>query len=1326
MDIRLERDLEIDESQENVDVLARIATQGDRDNDDFYLDQAQLLLHALTAKKNFVRNLRNREEDLAIRRSGPSPAPANFQSFLLLVASIYETLPPDSALPLWEDLSFIGTIFDQRGASTPAFWRMISAMSLGKACAGRAHERLGDSRWSWAGLSKFYHYYWELLPHIFEPIKTNRTPSLELMGVDDIALCLGWTNLITTIVQWSPLARNALLQAKPSPLQVLFDFLNCELPLDVKTLVMKAITAFTKPAGDVDEDATSKAVEYYERITYADPGLDTRHIDSAKIPAPIGWLAKMEYAEVEVGTYPLTRAYLDFLTTLLSSSGGARLRSTLRRSAYYVVDRVMLPLQSRRLARETERWDILDSGLAFVEKALLSFDMSDLAQSRKLGPVAETLWEEPGFVILLRLLSEPGLSSVLSTIIDTACSIPQPRPLNIRSVLLRTLRLYHRVFDIQLVFANVLILALTDLTRNTSHPFRRPLKLVSFDHILLNHLSNVNAIALLVGDDDLPTSFLAAKLMEALSSSRLFGESDRFLGEYAHPINRLAGIVDASDDSIRISQGFCNRLEADGPEVTPEDLASTSTATLRGDIAPEAISNLPLAIRSTILDLLLDGTSLDTTGPNLAHFLLGYEFKGHDFVLQDPTDPESRLSCLQVILDQMDEDPVITIHPLLAAKTARLMHQLFSHPITGRTTIAYASSIKGYSVVQLGSLPRTCPPALSDEAPGLGTVTYDIDVTTTASTLEAFLNFQRDVLSCAAIETHAFDGHGASAASIAELLFNSTILDEEYGQRPPLIIDLLSNIDLEWHDAKEAMENKPLEFHGSFDFASYKRSDAEWWDLDALRPALQTYRRSLEKRGAIGTSSKDMEQEAEYLLGRLALLNRRTGITLAKGSFLTAWSEALKVALGQLFGNITEDRQEVVLIELLDALLDRIGGDTSPGVLDILSEALLVSMTKLTEVMAEYEGANLPVKQLSPVIARVVELVSKPNMTESCRGNLYAAINQYMSLQPASSTVDDGASMASVATNGTSLPGSEFHHATLAVINTHKERFFPVLCRDAMDVRDVWKTECFALLGVLVAACRTDRERQAISPLSKDGFLSSFVRSLKDQEIPLQECLGKDAGESSLAMTLMADSLHAYWVYESKVTFLLAYASTRKGAEDLLDAGLFEVLAMCYFFSVELVSDEVVAKSSEEAITRQHRVVISALQLVVRALSSLHRSARSGAGHVSSRMGMILKFPGSQLYQRPSECYPLPPAGKPAEHQSDGHRRVQVDHLFACTGISQGARGRKSERSTGTKLTSSARSKALDCSMLPLWPSLRDSSTPSRGSETSPMTATKA
>ncbi len=122
-------------------------------------------------------------------------------------------------------------------------------------------------------------------------------------------------------------------------------------------------------------------------------------------------------------------------------------------------------------------------------------------------------------------------------------------------------------------------------------------------------------------------------------------------------------------------------------------------------------------------------------------------------------------------------------------------------------------------------------------------------------------------------------------------------------------------------------------------------------------------------------------------------------------------------------------------------------------------------------------------------------------------------------------------------------------------------------------------------------------------------------------------------GSDNQADTFLAN-LHAYWVYEAKIVFLLSIATSRKGAEDLLDAGVFEVFSMCGFVAVQPITDDSMGKCeysveglsincSDDAVLatdttgRQHRVLINALQLFARTLASLHKSTRTGAGHVS-------------------------------------------------------------------------------------------------------------
>ncbi|KAI9632114.1 nucleoporin Nup186/Nup192/Nup205 [Dioszegia hungarica] len=1233
--IRRERGLEEqDEAQAAAeDALVKLATRSDPDNDDIIIRQIQELVDGLAVKKNFLRNLRNKEEDVSIRRSQVAPPPTYYQDFLWLMATVYRSLPPDSAEDFWDSTAFIGVLLDTRGNFPgPAFWALLTALSTGPACAAKCFERMKDSRLPWSALFKFYQHYFDILPHLFEPMKSNRSASLDPMSQEEVDICIGWTKLLSTVVRYSPLARSALMQHKPHPLQQLFDFVNCDIPNDLRAAILDAITAFCSRTGEaVDDDIRNRAVEHFERISYADPSLDSRFIDPARLPPPIGWIAKTEYAEVDAQTYPVTRAYIQFLTILLPSPSttptrlAPRVANVLRRGIHYVLDRILLVPGARRYLREAERWEMLDGIFALMERALLAFDMSDLVTQvdhRSVGAVATALSEEPGFTVFLRVLGEQQIFAVLAGLVDSAMAGPSPRPAHILRPLRRVLRMYHRILDVQLVFSDVLLLTLSDPSRNSTHPFRRPLSLQSLDQYLLTHLSNVNAIALLVGDDDLAVSLVSLKILQALATSPVFSRNDIFRGEYSSSVNRLAGIIDASDDSIRIAQGFCTRLDGTGDTMTSGEIHEVERRVLAGTGGHADREALPIVIRSAILDLLIEGTHSDISGPTLAHFLLGFDFKAGDFGLQDPRLPDSRLSCLHIVLRQLSEGSsevcLGDVHPLLAAKSAQLIHQLFSRSVTGKSTMSYASSISGFSERQLTDLPRYCPSAPRDDLPGAGIAQSAAgEVGTTAETLVAYLDFQKWIIAAVSLDVFAFEGNGTSASEIAELVFHGTDGaedgDDSGGSRPPLIVDVLANIDLQWREETDpAAQSRALDFFGSFDFDQFKRADVDWWDVEALEKTMRSYRRHLQKTGSLSTDAavQAIEAEMTFVLQRLGQKNRETDISLAKGSFLTSWNAALKVSLAMLFKYIAEEQQEVVLFELLDALLDRLAGDlvSATGVLEILCESVLVVMTALVNMLGEFEGANLPVDRLSAALQAIVDIITRPGTTESARGNLYAAIGQYLTLlTPSASFGEDGSVAGSVMTVGTALPGQplNLHRTTLAVIAAKKDRFFATLCRDAADDRDVWKTECFALLGALVGVCQTERDRQAISPLSQGGYLPLFLRSIKDREIALQECLSPSP-----------ENLHAYWVYESKIAFLTAVASTRKGAEDLLDAGVFEVFAMCGFMAVQPISEDVLADPTvAEIVIRQHRVLIYALQLIVRVLSSLNKSSRSGAGH---------------------------------------------------------------------------------------------------------------
>lgn len=617
-----------------------------------------------------------------------------------------------------------------------------------------------------------------------------------------------------------------------------------------------------------------------------------------------------------------------------------------------------------------------------------------------------------------------------------------------------------------------------------------------------------------------------------LANSAIFSQSDIFGSEYTSSINRLAGIIDASDDSLRIAQGFCSRLQGQGEDLTSKAIEDVERHVLRGEISSSSIEALPIAIRSTILDLLVEGTSGEGQGPNIAHFLLGFDFRSNDLSLQDPRSSDARPSALDSILSQLMDGSeaggasitsLFALHPVLAAKSVKLVNQLFSNPITGRPTISHALTHFGFSSGQLSSLPLHLPADNADSSDKGMAVTRDLgEYETSAINLIAFLEYRRWILSCVALETFTFGGYSADAADIALTIFGASTEAEadelDQDEQRLTLNELLSSVDIVWQE-HTVETSRELEYFNSFSAEKYKTAQWSYYDTNSIERELRAQKRQYEQRGAVvpGNTTLAIEGEIKYILDRVGAVNRETEIAWAKGEFLSAWNECLKVSLSMLFRYVPEERQEVVLFELLDSLLDRCDADLASGILENLSEAVLVSITTLINILLEFDGQNLPVDRLSLILRKILDAVTRPGTTETSRGNLFASISQY--LQLLTSTFDISDDLSTMGSTKESSPMRALQRATLREFSTKKDRFIPILCRDAMDDRDVWKTECFALLGAVVSICQSERNRDILLPLTQMGALRLFVRDLKDREIPLQECLEPEAGKLPIPLT---------------------------------------------------------------------------------------------------------------------------------------------------------------------------------------------------------------
>jgi nuclear pore complex protein Nup205 len=515
------RDGEDDLAAVTGDALLAISKRRDPASDQFTLRQIRDLVVSLARTKNLLRNLRNREEDISKRRN--QTIQRNYSAFLSVVAAVYSRLPPDSALPMWDLPMFTETVLEIRGNyhQSQGFWEALEAMSRGTDCATKAFEKLKGKDLDLCNISRHYVEYLSVWSNLHDPARRMTGKDLDQEVGALTGRILGWTRLLMTIVKYSTVARSTVPQQRaqnqPSIIDCIFQLLSLDIDIELRAVLLDAVAALCS-GRTVEDPVLSGTVGLYERLAYPHATERGDPLDLRSILSPHEWVIRFTQIEMDNTTYPITQAHVRFLTSLLpdaasiASDSNMRINTTRRRATKFVLDTLFDP---RRCSRDDERLELLDVSLAFVEKALLGFDMGEMIKRGISGDskaVATSIREQPGYLVLEVLLSQRTICGGLADILDHTSALSSPRSAKVDKLLLRVLRILYRVLDVQLVYTDVLLPALTEFY-GPDIPFRPPGNQQTLDQFLLTRLSNVKAVALLVGDDNSEISFLSTKII---------------------------------------------------------------------------------------------------------------------------------------------------------------------------------------------------------------------------------------------------------------------------------------------------------------------------------------------------------------------------------------------------------------------------------------------------------------------------------------------------------------------------------------------------------------------------------------------------------------------------------------------------------------------------------------------------------------------------------------------------------------------------------------------------------------------------------------------
>ncbi|CAG7851075.1 SubName: Full=Uncharacterized protein {ECO:0000313/EMBL:CCA72196.1} [Serendipita indica DSM 11827] len=1253
----------------------------------------------------------------------PAPTPrTDIASLFKLIGTIYDALPAESALKFWTvqnvgknrqaDIvnarlpSFLRWAAESRGeVMVPAVYDMLAGLAKGTACSEHAYNFLstggvstsalagmqvsyGGGAFSWSVLFGSLGYYADALPNPRTIQQHRQQGPLPEMRVEEASLLVSFLKLLRVVVHWSVPARLALAdhpqyRAVPAMLQLA----TCRVPLELKGAIYEAVGAFCAPGGGVAGAAICRNTWLMlEQLQV----LDTLNV-AVGVGATHG--IKFELLEVEVPSkvYPCTPAFIRLMNSLIHTSKDLSLRQVLfgADGGKTIPDGLGLPHRQLPLApylsfaaddvlflaedafkTDADRWSLKDLCLQFVEKSLASFDLESIPAALQAiatqGPqVIKPYVLHPGFDVMTRLLTDTRLRAVISDFLAEGPNKMEKGTIKttfFESCMRRVVRIVHRVLDVQSFFLDMLVPAIQSFDFSPILNDFAPGQLIALDrHLLFNHVL-VERIALLVTMPSPEIQLLCIRILGLLALSPNFTIMDQQASRMARRLNRLAVIVQNSDDSVRINDGFAALLATPSVETDEADdlemhIGAGAPALEEG---AEEVS-LTHIIRLEIMDLLLKNSEKGRPAPNLAHLLLGFDVataSTNEMSIQDPNALNSNVSCFHVVTDLLREGipsldstqkrrhdaalgatPLYFKAPLLAEKCHRLFYQLCSHELTSKPSARYLRTREDYFARNLAALPIRAPEILT-QPEGMASYADGTSIDTTCRALSSFLRMRSWLLESIALELHLLtdERQFPKAGRLLDILFGSVdtmiadtsiddLEDQFFGNAVQVFAPGQSLMLLRLGVARlgRAPKRSQLYFYASLDYSSCLQtaeSGAEIIDRDALIGLLSTIRRMREETGHLTPEAEEqLSQETKYLLESCVKENNRREIEHAKSMGFEAWRRVVNISLAKCFNRLPIDGREGILFDLLQEVPPVIRQPSlavSSAIL--LSEVTVMLITKLREDRSQriqmqaltddsnFAATSLPEDRFHGILKSLIESLLTSGMPEVVRGNLYASVTNHLQLVQTVANVRRMHSVVDDEHEEEPLFGSSkaFQSYTaleigcVNIINSLSERLIPVLCRDAIDGSEVWKTVAFTLLDSLIRLSRIQRQHRVLHLLSRGGYLGNF-------------CVGFKEADEELQGTLVPEpsSLNALFVHEAKTAFLIRIAQTRAGAERLLAARLLSVLAQCDYIDARPDATQTFQDTDSlfsPSLERWHQLVKPTLQLVASVLATLGSS----------------------------------------------------------------------------------------------------------------------
>ncbi|XP_018377044.1 PREDICTED: nuclear pore complex protein Nup205 [Trachymyrmex cornetzi] len=906
-------------------------------------------------------------------------------------------------------------------------------------------------------------------------------------------------------------------------LQSLIGLVSCAMPIPLKGVLVRTLAALAR-----SPESSSIVWQSLEAAQF----LCT--IPTTSSYQPRGVQTELEEIESRNEEYPLTRAMLELLD-VLTDFPIPRLLGVGQRNPgfdpylHFIINTVFLRFHTRSYKNPAEKWEVAEACLKIFSKLIKQYEptVEDFVGCKVelQGGESTLVNSAPGYHLMTQLHTNSELLHVILYIMDEGCnhfdtydSFPGKKYLE--SCSLYCLEILERGLKMQINYmaqltvipVNKIMTGLSRLLLGVNPRTGKP------DHM-------INIVKYVSYNSWLPKqAFVAVGVIHGVTN------------EPGADSELLSTFTATSTLATNIRHGFVECLDAD-------NILEDDDETIRVDDQSRQIGNCKERI------LLLMMHSITRPAPNLAHYLLDFEITKdiRKTIIQQPGILGFPRTCLHSILGILEQSLERGRDKITEACYCYL-HTLAANSKTSAPVLRFLRTTSNQDFVQrhLSKLPFQGP----NRSTELGCMSW--------------------LLKIAAIELRV--AGGSLQTSLIHRLVGSFSQDkDQIVPSQKLLMDLLHYIDFQLY----LEPTKSWEF---FDPSEIEKVQSKCSIPVALMggPSLIDIRKlhsliteelTVTQSSATATQRKLMQQEVKFILAHALKKNQTKVLSYATVKFVEGWCQTTEI----LFSVATNQQLPVaqrqnLLLNLSHDLLQKMTScEALSEIKTLVSGTVLMLLVNLRNSFVIQSDELLPSSPSNTTMMKIILshilqwIINAGASSQKVVTHLYAALLNFLSIVGLEKSEHINAidSMyISQLDNSLNklMPVQERsqRYATIQVINSFGNQLMDILCHNCSGGHDVCKMLALSCLDKIL---ELDYDNAWMIYLASRGYLKHMIDSLLESDNLLRDMLQPEP-----------QSMRPLYLYEAKMAIFCRMASTRSGAESLLENKILSCMSsMCAF-----------------------------------------------------------------------------------------------------------------------------------------------------------------